>query len=211
MTSRPQQFAGSEPFTLSCLVKTCTKAKTIRDDDYWAITILRDGMQYPEQLSCFDLSQLDEGQLQPNTRHNLIVQRGKLKKDKPDDGQRASYFWDVLGEGAEPEPSTAPPPQHIEPVRQTEYSDHARGEQNRGDLNMREYETPYEDPTRTSIEHQVCMKEARLATDFLLSAGATDIDTYLITLNRVYRGLVKTMAGAAYSDTRDADNDRAVI
>ena len=83
--------------TVTALVKGAT-LKMGAKGEYLDIQVLRDGMKYPEIFKCWDSKQLEGLISQPNTRHSLILERGKVKPDKDDDGKWASYWWDCVGE-----------------------------------------------------------------------------------------------------------------
>lgn len=133
------------------------------------------------------------------------------KPNKPDDGVFYNYYWNVVKEvavTAQPAAQTPWAPA-AKPVQAAEGSAPA-AEPSKANGNTDATWWSWGDRLRTdadiqrdrkvSIEHQSALKEARLATDFLLTwrrqsgnepEGETDpVDDYIATLGRIYQGMV---------------------
>jgi len=72
---------------------------------YLSVQVLRQGMQYPETLNCFDPKQLEHVKL--NSIVSLILNRDGLKADKVDDGQVSSFWWSIAGVADSPQEATS--------------------------------------------------------------------------------------------------------
>lgn len=116
---------------------------------YLDIQVQRDGRQYPEAFKSWNPDELKYLVKEPNTRHKLILQRGRVKNDKTDDGQFGSYWWDAIGEAE----STPEVPQHPQPPDSGTVATTARPEP------IPAASRPTQiDPRQQSIERRVAFK-----------------------------------------------------
>jgi len=123
---------------ISCMILGVMPKINSKGEPYLQFELARDDDQYPKKYSAWNITPELQA-IAPNTRHNLLIQRSQLKRDKPDNGKHFNYFWEVLGVGGAV--VAAPPPPQTETSAAPSLP-------------------PYDDPKQESIERQVALKEA---------------------------------------------------
>ena len=123
---------------ISCMILGVMPKINSKGEPYLQFELARDDDQYPKKYSAWNITPELQA-IAPNTRHNLLIQRSQLKRDKPDNGKHFNYFWEVLGVGGAV--AAAPPPP-------------------RTVTSAAAPSLPPGDPRQESIERQVALKEA---------------------------------------------------
>jgi hypothetical protein len=127
---------------ISCTLVEASEKISSRGQKYLEFIVERadDDRGYKQKYSAWIITpELDALSKAPRPQqYNLLIQRGGVKRDKPDNGQKYNYFWDVLSVGGEVAP---PPPRTVTSAAAPSLP-------------------PGNDPRQESIERQVALKEA---------------------------------------------------
>ena len=192
--------------TMNVLLKGVMPQRTSSGNEYYDVQILRDRMQFPDTLKCWDPGQLQHLLTQGGTRHTFKLAAFKLRKEKADDGLFGSYDWQILQE-VESEPEVAPPvtaptasPAPPRASSQTSARETAAQISDRVSMGAK-------DSRERSIEHQVALKEARAAAEYLHGAqvaAIASIGDYTLLVGKLYRSFCRALEGRIQDQPEEA-------
>lgn len=175
---------------ISCMVLGVMPKVNSKGDDYLQFEVKRDDDDFPKKYSAWTITpELQALASQPNTRHNLRIKRGQLKREKVDNGMHFNYFWEVVGVS-----SGGPPPVAAQPSRQE------------GQIEGRSHvQSPSAtDPRQVSIERQVALKAAVHAAGTVWGDYKTS-EQFILQVSELFYGFWHLLDERAPSHTVAAE------